>query len=73
MMKQLTRKITIAAALAVVFAAPTRAEDAKAGDLVITQAWSRATPVGAKVAGCSAVAAMSPAEWKSTKWRWITA
>jgi len=27
------------------------AEDAKAGDLVITQAWSRATPVGAKVAG----------------------
>ena len=51
MMKQLTRKITIAAALAVVFAAPTCAEDAKAGDLVITQAWSRATPVGAKVAG----------------------
>jgi copper(I)-binding protein len=51
MMKQLTRKITIAAALAVVFAAPARAEDAKAGDLVITQAWSRATPVGAKVAG----------------------
>jgi copper(I)-binding protein len=51
MMKQLTRKITIAAALAVMFAAPARAEDAKAGDLVITQAWSRATPVGAKVAG----------------------
>src|SRR5205085_10603513 len=39
------------AALAVVFAAPARTEDAKAGDLVITQAWSRATPVGAKVAG----------------------
>ena len=51
MTKQLTRKIAIAAALAVVFAAPARAEDAKAGDLVITQAWSRATPVGAKVAG----------------------
>jgi periplasmic copper chaperone A len=48
---QLTRKIAIAAALAAWFAAPVRAEDVKAGDLVITQAWSRATPVGAKVAG----------------------
>ena len=28
-----------------------RAEDVKAGDLVISQAWSRATPGGAKVAG----------------------
>ncbi len=51
MTKQLTRKIAIAAALAAWFAAPVRAEDVKAGDLVITQAWSRATPVGAKVAG----------------------
>ena len=50
-MNQLTRRRAIAAALAVVFAAPARAEDAKAGDLVISQAWSRATPVGAKVAG----------------------
>ena len=32
-------------------AAPARAEDVKAGDLVISQAWSRATPGGAKVAG----------------------
>ena len=32
-------------------AAPARAEDVKAGDLVITQAWSRATPGGAKIAG----------------------
>jgi copper(I)-binding protein len=32
-------------------AAPTRAEEVKAGDLVITQAWSRATPGGAKVGG----------------------
>src|SRR5262249_38293257 len=32
-------------------AAPTRAEDVKAGDILITQAWSRATPSGAKVAG----------------------
>ena len=28
-----------------------RAEDVKAGDLVISQAWSRATPKGAKVGG----------------------
>lgn len=28
-----------------------RAEDVKAGDLVITQAWARATPGGAKVGG----------------------
>ncbi len=33
------------------FAAPARAEEVKAGDLVITQAWSRATPGGAKVGG----------------------
>ena len=51
MMKLLTRKIAIAAALAALLAAPVRADDVKAGDLVITQAWSRATPSGAKVAG----------------------
>ena len=51
MTKQLTRKIAVAAALAAWFAAPVHAQDVKAGDLVITQAWSRATPVGAKVAG----------------------
>jgi copper(I)-binding protein len=32
-------------------AAPVRAEEVKAGDLVITQAWSRATPGGAKIGG----------------------
>lgn len=32
-------------------AAPAFAADVKAGDLVISQAWSRATPGGAKVAG----------------------
>ena len=37
--------------LAVLFTAPARAEEVKAGDLVITQAWSRATPGGAKVGG----------------------
>jgi copper(I)-binding protein len=39
------------ALLAFMFAAPALAEEVKAGDLVITQAWSRATPGGAKVAG----------------------
>jgi copper(I)-binding protein len=50
-MKQLTRTIALAAALAAMLAAPVRAEDVKAGDLVISQAWSRQTPSGAKVAG----------------------
>src|SRR5215475_3509763 len=49
-MKQLARTIAFAAALTAL-AAPVRAEDVKAGDLVITQAWSRQTPSGAKVAG----------------------
>src|SRR5262249_12560880 len=49
-MKQLTRTIAFAALLAAL-GAPVRAEDVKAGDLVISQAWSRQTPSGAKVAG----------------------
>ena len=32
-------------------APPSRADEVKAGDLVISQAWSRATPGGAKVGG----------------------
>ena len=35
--------------LACLAAAPARGEDVKAGDLVISQAWSRATPGGAKI------------------------
>jgi copper(I)-binding protein len=38
--------VTLMASLA---SSPVRAEDVKAGDLVISQAWSRATPNGAKV------------------------
>lgn len=45
------RSLTFAALAATLFAAPARAEDIKAGDLVISQAWSRATPNGAKIAG----------------------
>ncbi len=37
------------AALVLTLATPLRADDIKAGDLVITQPWSRATPGGAKV------------------------
>jgi hypothetical protein len=45
-----TRAIACATVLAY-FLAPAFADEVKAGDLVITQAWSRATPGGAKVAG----------------------
>jgi len=47
----ITRAIACATMLACFLAAPARAEEVKAGDLVITQAWSRATPGGAKIAG----------------------
>jgi periplasmic copper chaperone A len=47
----LARIFACAALLGCLSAAPARAEEVKAGDLVITQAWSRATPGGAKVAG----------------------
>ena len=36
---------------AILCAAPARAQEVKAGDLVITQAWTRATPNGAKIGG----------------------
>ena len=45
------RAVACAALLAFFLAAPARAEEVKAGDLVITQAWSRATPGGAKIGG----------------------
>ena len=47
----IARAIACATMLAYFPAAPVHAEEVKAGDLVITQAWSRATPGGAKVAG----------------------
>ncbi|MCG2628508.1 copper chaperone PCu(A)C [Bradyrhizobium sp. WYCCWR 13023] len=50
-MNKLSTLFAFAALSAVVIAAPVRADDVKAGDLVISQAWSRATPGGAKVAG----------------------
>ena len=47
----ITRAIACAAMFWHFLAAPLRAEEVKAGDLVITQAWSRATPGGAKIGG----------------------
>jgi copper(I)-binding protein len=48
-MKQFARTVAYVVCLAGLLAAPVRAEEVKAGDLVITQAWSRATPNGAKI------------------------
>ena len=50
-MKQIIHGLFSVAVLATLFTTPSRAEEVKAGDLVITQAWSRATPSGAKVGG----------------------
>jgi len=50
-MKQLARTFAGAALVTTLFVLPARAEEVKAGDLVITQGWSRATPSGAKIAG----------------------
>jgi periplasmic copper chaperone A len=50
-MNVLSRSLTLAALAMALSAGPVRAEDIKAGDLVISQAWSRATPNGAKIAG----------------------
>ena len=42
-MNKLSQVFALAALSAVVIATPVRADDVKAGDLVISQAWSRAT------------------------------
>ncbi len=50
-MKQIIRRFLGIALLIAPFAAPACAEEIKAGDLVISQGWSRATPGGAKIGG----------------------
>ena len=50
-MKRIIQGLFGLALLATPFTAPAHAQEVKAGDLVITQAWSRATPGGAKVGG----------------------
>src|SRR5438477_5989178 len=49
--KLMLTAMAAAALLAQFLATPLRADEVKAGDLVITQAWSRATPGGAKTGG----------------------
>ncbi len=48
-MRAIVQTIASALFVAAVIAAPARAQEVKAGDLVITQAWTRATPKGAKI------------------------
>ena len=50
-MKNIKHTLAGVAALFSVLASPAQAQEVKAGDLVITQPWSRATPGGAKIAG----------------------
>jgi periplasmic copper chaperone A len=50
-MKPIARNLAAVVVLATFLAVPARAQEVKAGDLVITQAWSRATPNGAKIGG----------------------
>ena len=50
-MTSIVRGLFCTFVLACLFAAPARAEEVHVGDLVITQAWSRATPGGAKIGG----------------------
>jgi len=50
-MTSILRTLVYTALLSSLLAAPALADEVKAGDLVITQAWSRATPGGAKIGG----------------------
>jgi periplasmic copper chaperone A len=50
-MTSIVRCLCYVALLAGLFSTPVHAQEVKAGDLVISQAWSRATPGGAKIAG----------------------
>jgi copper(I)-binding protein len=50
-MKSIARTLAYVVCFAGLLAAPARADEVKAGDLVVSQAWSRATPNGAKIGG----------------------
>jgi periplasmic copper chaperone A len=50
-MKTMLRGLAGATLVACLLAVPARADDVKAGDLTISQAWARATPGGAKIGG----------------------
>jgi len=50
-MTLIVRALACVALLSGLFATPALADDTKVGDLIISQAWSRATPGGAKIGG----------------------
>lgn len=50
-MSSVLRHLSVVLTLGTLLTAPACADDVKAGDLIISQPWSRATPGGAKVAG----------------------
>jgi periplasmic copper chaperone A len=50
-MRSIVQSLASVLFVALLCAAPARAQEVKAGDLVITQAWTRATPNGAKIGG----------------------
>ena len=50
-MKSIVQPLASVLFVALFCAAPACAQEVKAGDLVITQAWARATPKGAKIGG----------------------
>jgi periplasmic copper chaperone A len=50
-MKPVLQLFALATTLLALLGAPAQAQEVKAGDLVISQGWSRATPGGAKIAG----------------------
>ncbi len=50
-MKQIIHGLLAITLFATLSTASVRAQEVKAGDIVITQAWSRATPGGAKIGG----------------------
>jgi periplasmic copper chaperone A len=50
-MKSVSQILAFTFFLAILVAVPACADEIKAGDLVISQAWSRATPGGAKIGG----------------------
>jgi periplasmic copper chaperone A len=50
-MRSIVQTLASVLFVALLCAAPARAQEVKAGDLVITQAWTRATPNGAKIGG----------------------
>ena len=81
-MNVIIRAFTCAALASCLSSQPLRAGEAASGTLVVSQAWSRATPGGAKVAGgyvtienrgtapdgCCPARPSWRSDWKYTRW-----